>query len=60
MTARGCLFVLFATAAFAAQAVEFDEKLKAPMAASLAWCRQSSLTQRKFVASFIQSIKQRS
>ena len=34
MTARGCLFVLFATAAFAAQAVEFDEKLKAPMAAS--------------------------
>jgi hypothetical protein len=34
MTARGCLFVLLATAAFAAQAVEFDEKLKAPMAAS--------------------------
>ncbi len=34
MTARGCLFVLLATAAFAAQAVEFDEKLNAPMAAS--------------------------
>lgn len=34
MTARGCLFVLLVTAAFAAQAVEFDEKLNAPMAAS--------------------------
>jgi hypothetical protein len=34
MTVRGCLFVLLASVAYAAHAVEFDERLVAPLAAS--------------------------